>query len=103
MAAAQRACRALPRSRGSAVDEVGRGPANDASKPAPAARRIEGEAEAMMLGLLAVLAAQATAPPARVWPTREADVVLKDFRFEDGESMPQLRIHYTTLGQPHRN
>ena len=56
-----------------------------------------------MLALLAALAAQTAAPPAKSWPTHEADVVLKDFRFADGESLPELRIHYTTLGQPHRN
>jgi homoserine O-acetyltransferase len=30
-------------------------------------------------------------------------VVLRDFRFRDGETLPELRIHYTTLGSPHRN
>ena len=57
----------------------------------------------MMFALLAALAVQTAAPPAKTWPTREGDVVLKDFRFADGESLPQLEIHYTTLGQPHRN
>jgi homoserine O-acetyltransferase len=33
----------------------------------------------------------------------EQDVVLKDFRFRDGESLPELRMHVTTLGHPHRN
>jgi homoserine O-acetyltransferase len=50
--------------------------------------------------------APAPAPAAAVgkhWPTQEADVVLKDFRFASGETLPDLRIHYTTLGQPHRN
>jgi homoserine O-acetyltransferase len=56
-----------------------------------------------MLGVLAALAAQAAAPPAKTWPTREGDVVLKDFRFGDGESLPEVRMHYTTLGSPHRN
>ena len=67
-----------------------------------------------MLGLLAALAAQApAAPPSgwgtpaavseKVWPTREGDVVLKEFRFRDGETLPGLRIHYTTLGRPHRD
>jgi homoserine O-acetyltransferase len=65
-----------------------------------------------MIGLLIALAAQ-VAPPsgwgaqapasAKTWPTLEADVVLKDFRFRSGETLPQLKIHYTTLGQPHRN
>jgi homoserine O-acetyltransferase len=36
-------------------------------------------------------------------PTRESNVVLRNFRFHDGESLPELRMHYTTLGQPHRN
>ena len=57
----------------------------------------------MIFALLAALAAQAAAPAPKTWPTREADVILKDFRFGDGESLPQLKIHYTTLGQPHRN
>jgi homoserine O-acetyltransferase len=56
-----------------------------------------------MLAFLAALAAQAAAPPAKAWPTHDADVVLKDFRFRDGERLPELKIHYTTLGQPHRN
>ena len=56
-----------------------------------------------MLGLLAALAAQAAAPPPTNWPTREGDVVLKDFRFRDGESLAEVRMHYTTLGSPHRN
>ena len=37
------------------------------------------------------------------WPTREADVVLRDFHFRSGETLPELRLHYTTLGTPHRN
>ena len=56
-----------------------------------------------MLGLLAALAAQTAVPPAKTWPTHEGDVILKDFHFGDGESLPQVRMHYTTLGQPHRN
>ena len=56
-----------------------------------------------MLGFLAALAAQAAPPPAKVWPTHEGDVILKDFRFGDGESLPEVRMHYTTLGSPHRN
>ncbi len=52
--------------------------------------------------LLAAAAAQAPAQP-KAWPTKEADVVLKDFHFADGETLPELRIHYTSLGAPHRN
>jgi homoserine O-acetyltransferase len=71
-----------------------------------------------MLAFLAALALQAApattaqpsgwggmpaAAPTKVWPTREGDVVLKDFRFGDREVLPALRMHYTMLGQPHRN
>jgi homoserine O-acetyltransferase/O-succinyltransferase len=31
---------------------------------------------------------------------KEGDWIAKDFRFHSGESMPELRIHYTTLGSP---
>jgi homoserine O-acetyltransferase/O-succinyltransferase len=68
-----------------------------------------------MLALLVAFAAQtATAPPAgwgggpvpsaaRTWPTKEQDVVLNNFRFRDGETLPRLRMHVTTLGTPQRN
>lgn len=42
-------------------------------------------------------------PPAPAWPTREADLLLKNFRFGTGEQLPELRLHYTTLGTPRRN
>jgi homoserine O-acetyltransferase len=57
----------------------------------------------LMLALFAFLAAQTAAPAAKSWPTHEADVHLKNFRFADGESLPEIRIHYTSLGHPHRN
>jgi homoserine O-acetyltransferase len=56
-----------------------------------------------MFALLAALAAQIAAPPPKAWPTHEGDVVLRNFAFEDGETLPSLRIHYTTLGSPHRD
>jgi homoserine O-acetyltransferase len=57
-----------------------------------------------MFALLAAVALQAAQPPApKTWPTHEGEVVLKDFRFRDGESLPQLRMYYTTLGSPHRD
>jgi homoserine O-acetyltransferase len=39
----------------------------------------------------------------KTWPIQEGDVLLKDFRFGTGETLPELRIHYTTLGKPHRS
>jgi homoserine O-acetyltransferase/O-succinyltransferase len=32
--------------------------------------------------------------------TAESDYILKDFRFADGESLPELKLHYRTIGQP---
>ena len=50
--------------------------------------------------LLVVLATAAGADyPA---PT-EGDFVLRDFRFTSGETMPELRIHYRTLGEPRKD
>ncbi len=42
-------------------------------------------------------AAQAAEPAAK-----EADYVVHDFHFRSGEVLPELRLHYTTLGTPHR-
>jgi homoserine O-acetyltransferase len=36
-------------------------------------------------------------------PVVEHDFVTKDFRFSTGESLPILRLHYRTIGVPHRN
>src|SRR5215207_7845222 len=33
----------------------------------------------------------------------EADFVIRDFRFASGETLPELRIHYRTLGTPRKN
>ena len=35
--------------------------------------------------------------------TREGEFVVKDFRFGSGETLPELRLHYTTLGEPKRD
>jgi homoserine O-acetyltransferase/O-succinyltransferase len=34
---------------------------------------------------------------------KQADVWLDNYQFRDGESIDRLRIHYATLGDPHRN
>jgi homoserine O-acetyltransferase/O-succinyltransferase len=49
--------------------------------------------------LLGAFAAGAPAGPA---PT-EADFVVKNFRFATGETLPELKIHYRTLGVPRRD
>jgi homoserine O-acetyltransferase/O-succinyltransferase len=38
------------------------------------------------------------------WPNQQdGDYVLKDFRFASGETLPELRLHYRTLGTAKRN
>jgi homoserine O-acetyltransferase len=51
------------------------------------------------LVLLTALATAAADSPAPV----EADAVFKNFQFQSGESLPELRIHYKTVGHPHKN
>ncbi|MFM7027405.1 MAG: alpha/beta fold hydrolase [Chakrabartia sp.] len=50
---------------------------------------------------LCLFAAPALAAPLDT--AREADAVFPNFRFGSGQSLPALKIHYTTLGTPHRN
>ena len=72
----------------------------------------------LALALAALLAAQAptealaATPPVAApsiaaagspWPTREGDVTVRDFRFRSGETLPVLKLHYTTLGEPRRD
>ena len=44
------------------------------------------------------------APPAAVKAAAksEGDYVIENFHFASGETLPELRLHYTTLGTPHR-
>lgn len=49
--------------------------------------------------LLAFVSAQAANYPAPV----EGDFILKNFQFGSGEKLPELRIHYRTLGKPERD
>jgi homoserine O-acetyltransferase len=46
----------------------------------------------------------ATPPPAAVdWPTQDHTFTIPNFHFTDGETLPELNLHYLTLGTPHRN
>jgi homoserine O-acetyltransferase len=51
---------------------------------------------------LAAIALFALAAPLAAQRT-EADFTARDFRFVSGESLPELRIHYTTLGRPRKD
>lgn len=45
----------------------------------------------------------ATVAAADLPKPREGDVVLKDFSFTSGETLPELKIHYRALGEPRRD
>ena len=51
-----------------------------------------------------VAVAVAPAPaPAKTWPIAEGDYTLRDYRFGSGETLPELKQHYRTLGTPVRD
>src|SRR5262245_35330675 len=56
-----------------------------------------------LAGLAATAAAAFAAPAAQAPPAREGDFALRDFRFRSGETLPELRVHYLTLGTPVRD
>jgi homoserine O-acetyltransferase len=37
------------------------------------------------------------------YPGTPGDYIAKDFKFGTGETLPQLKLHYLTMGSPHRN
>lgn len=61
---------------------------------------------AVHLSILALLSAaltfcQTTSQVA--WPTAEGTTILPNFRFGSGETLPELKLHYLTLGTMHRD
>ena len=57
----------------------------------------------LSLGSMTPCQAQSQAPDAPEPAAHEGDFVIHDFRFRSGESLPELRVHYTTLGSPRRD
>jgi homoserine O-acetyltransferase len=51
--------------------------------------------------LLACAVSTARAEPAL--QTQEGDFTVRDFHFRSGETLPELKLHYTTLGKPERD
>ncbi len=49
----------------------------------------------LIVGLISFAATAADYPA-----PKEGDFIAKDFRFSSGEVMPELRLHYTTIGEP---
>ena len=57
----------------------------------------------LVLAAIGLLGPAARAQPAPAAPVTEGDFIAHDFHFRDGESLPQLRLHYRTLGAPRRD
>ena len=57
-------------------------------------------AVAAWLSFGSMAAAQPAAPEAAA---HEGDFVIRDFHFRSGETLPELRIHYTSFGSPRRD
>ena len=53
--------------------------------------------------LIAAGATIGRAQDAAKYAVNEGDYVTKDFKFRSGESLPELRLHYRTLGKPVRD
>ena len=52
-------------------------------------------------GLAAILLSIAIPAMAADYPApKQGDWIAKDFKFHTGETMPELRLHYTTVGEP---
>jgi homoserine O-acetyltransferase/O-succinyltransferase len=54
------------------------------------------------LCLLCVLGASASQAADYPTPT-EGDLTIRDFKFQSGEKLPELRLHYRTLGKPEKD
>ena len=50
--------------------------------------------------MVALAAMVATAWSADYPAQRESDLVVRDFKFHTGEVLPELKLHYTTIGSP---
>ena len=52
------------------------------------------------LSCIALIATSHFAAAANFPEPKEGDFVVSDFRFHNGETVPQLKMHYTTVGAP---
>src|SRR5579862_5175487 len=57
----------------------------------------------MLTALALALALQADSRNPQLPAPSELDFVVHDYRFADGESLPDLNLHCTTFGQPVRD
>jgi homoserine O-acetyltransferase len=58
----------------------------------------------LLAAALPALAQESALGPNTNWPGyQEGDYVVSDYRFVSGESLPQVKLHYRTIGAPKRN
>ena len=60
-------------------------------------------AATLFLCLATAVGGQPAPPASHPWPTADGTVTLPNFRFGTGETLPELKLHYLTLGTPHRD
>ena len=53
--------------------------------------------------ILLFATATANAQSQTPWPAQDGSYVIPNFHFGSGESIAELKLHYLTLGQPHRD
>jgi homoserine O-acetyltransferase len=53
-------------------------------------------------GVMLALPVAAQTPPPSQWQIEEHDFVARNVTFRSGERLDEVRIHYATLGRPHR-
>jgi len=58
---------------------------------------------AALLFTFVLLQAPAAQPGPPLPQATEADYVIRNFKFNSGETLPELRLHYRTLGTPRKN
>jgi homoserine O-acetyltransferase/O-succinyltransferase len=57
----------------------------------------------MVSGLAAGIGAARQNVPLGGTSSKEGDYVMRGFKFADGQSLPEVRLHYTTIGTPQRD
>jgi homoserine O-acetyltransferase/O-succinyltransferase len=58
---------------------------------------------ALLIGIIVAAGFSCAAQQTSIPATAEGDFVAHDFKFHSGESLPELRLHYRTLGKPTRD
>ena len=56
----------------------------------------------ILLALVSLVVSPSAPQPAAL-PVTEGDFIVRNFRFASGEVLPELRLHYRTLGTPRKD